>query len=86
MGELGAVACLLSIIGESSCERSKENCIAILQTICLYDRSKLKEIKEEESRNRTISQLAENGTSRAKRKAGAVIERLNRVVNITHTA
>ncbi|XP_061368165.1 U-box domain-containing protein 9-like [Gastrolobium bilobum] len=86
MGELGAVPSLLSIIKESSCERNKENCIAILQTICLYDRSKLKEIKEEENTNRTISELAQNGTSRAKRKASGILERLNRVVNITHTA
>ncbi|KAI4354217.1 hypothetical protein L6164_003106 [Bauhinia variegata] len=86
MGDLGAVPCLLSIIRESSCERNKENCIAILQTICLYDRTKLKEVKEEESNYRTISQLAQNGTSRAKRKASAVFERLNRAVNITHTA
>ena len=86
MGELGAVPCLLSIMRESSCERNKENCIAILQTVCLYDRSKLKEIKEEENNHRTISELAQNGTSRAKRKASGILERLNRVVNITHTA
>ncbi|KAK7339090.1 hypothetical protein VNO77_19733 [Canavalia gladiata] len=86
MGELGAVPCLLRIIKESSCERNKENCIAILLTICLYDRSKLKEIKEEENTHRTISELAQNGTSRAKRKASGILERLNRVVNITHTA
>ncbi|KAL5057642.1 hypothetical protein RYX36_029246 [Vicia faba] len=86
MAELGAVPCLLSITRESSCERNKENCVAILQTICLYDRSKLREIKEEENSYRTISELAKNGTSRAKRKASGILERLHRVVNITHTA
>ncbi|KAK7256135.1 hypothetical protein RIF29_29570 [Crotalaria pallida] len=86
IGELGAVPSLLSIIRESSCERNKENCVAILQTICLYDRSKLKEIREEENNHGTISELAQNGTSRAKRKASGILERLNRVVNITHTA
>lgn len=86
MAELGAVPCLLSVMRESSCERNKENCVAILQTICLYDRSKLKDIKEEENSYRTISELAKNGTSRAKRKASGILERLNRVVNITHTA
>ncbi|OIW01307.1 hypothetical protein TanjilG_10468 [Lupinus angustifolius] len=86
IGELGAVPSLLSIIRESSCERNKENCVAILQTVCLYDRSKLKDIKEEEKNHRTISELAQNGTSRAKRKASGILERLNRVVNITHTA
>ncbi|PIN20936.1 Ubiquitin--protein ligase [Handroanthus impetiginosus] len=86
MGELDAVPCLLSIIRETSCARNKENCIAILYTICFSDRSKWKEIREEESMHRTISQLAQNGTSRAKRKAGGILERLNRAVNLTHTA
>lgn len=86
MADLGAVASLLSIMRESDCERNKENCVAIVQTICLYDRTKLKEVKEEEITHRTISELVLNGTSRAKRKASGILERLNRVVNITHTA
>ncbi|KAI9077728.1 hypothetical protein K1719_040334 [Acacia pycnantha] len=86
MVDLGAVPNLLSIMRESNCERSKENCIAVLQTICQYDRAKLKEMKEEEISFRTITDLALNGTSRAKRKASGILERLNRVVNITHTA
>ncbi|GFQ00118.1 U-box domain-containing protein 9 [Phtheirospermum japonicum] len=84
--ELGAVSCLLSIIRETGCARNKENCIAILYTICYSDRSKLREIREEENRYRTISQLASNGTSRAKRKASAILERMNRAFNVTHTA
>ncbi|KAK6122192.1 hypothetical protein DH2020_044071 [Rehmannia glutinosa] len=86
MVELDAVPCLLSIIRESCCARNKENCIAILYTICFSDRSKLKEMREEEIRYRTISQLAQNGTSRAKRKASGILERMNRAVNVTHTA
>ncbi|CAA0826599.1 U-box domain-containing protein 9 [Striga hermonthica] len=86
MGELGGVSCLLGIIRESSCARNQENCVAILYTICYNDRSKLKEVKEEENLNRTISRLARNGSSRAKRKANGILERLNRVVNLTHTA
>jgi hypothetical protein len=86
MGELGAVSCLLSIIRESSCGRNKENCIAILHTICLYDRTKWKEMREEENTHGTISELAENGTSRAKKKANDILERLNRIVNIMHTS
>ncbi|KAK6940470.1 U-box domain [Dillenia turbinata] len=45
LGELGAVPCLLSLIRESSCARIKENCIAILYTICLNDRTKWKELR-----------------------------------------
>lgn len=86
MGELGAVPCLLSIIRESTCGRNKENCIAILHTICLHDRTKWKELKEEENTHGTISDLAENGTSRAKRKASGILERLNRSVHIVHTS
>lgn len=86
MGELGAVPCLLRIIKESSCERNKENCIAILYTICFYDRSKLRVMREEEDDSGTISKLAQSGTSRAKRKANGILERLNKVSSITHTA
>lgn len=86
MGELGGVPCLLSVIRESSCPRNKENCIAILHTICFSDRSKWKEMKEEESTYGTLTQLAQNGTSRAKRKASGILERLNRAINLTHTA
>ncbi|KAJ4829276.1 U-box domain-containing protein 9 [Turnera subulata] len=86
MGELGAVPCLLKIIRESNCERNKENCIAILHTICLNDRTKWKQMREEENAYGTISKLSRDGTSRAKRKASGIIERLNRAVNLTHTA
>lgn len=86
MGQLKAVPCLFSIIRETSCARNKENCIAILYTICFTDRSKWREIRDEESMHRTISQLAQNGTSRAKRKANGILERFNRTVNLTHTA
>ncbi|KAE9460816.1 hypothetical protein C3L33_07247, partial [Rhododendron williamsianum] len=86
MGELGGVPCLLSVIRESLCPRNKENCIAILHTICFNDRTKWKEMREEEATYGTISQLAQNGTSRAKRKASGILERLNRVVNLTRTA
>lgn len=86
IGELGGVPCLLHIIRESTCERNKENCIAILHTVCLNDRTKWKALREEESTHGTISKLAQDGTSRAKRKANGILERLRRAVNITHTA
>ncbi|KAF5726561.1 U-box domain-containing protein 9 [Tripterygium wilfordii] len=86
MGELGAVPALLRIIRQSTCGRIKENSIAILYTICFNDRTKWKEIREEEKENATISKLARDGTSRAKRKASGILERLSRAVNLTHTA
>lgn len=86
LGELGAVPCLLNLTRETSCARNKENCIVILYAICSTDRTKLKEIKEEENTYGTISQLAQNGTSRAKRKASGILDRLNRGVGLIHTA
>ncbi|KAM1095880.1 hypothetical protein EV1_010747 [Malus domestica] len=86
MCELGAVPCLIGITRESDCERNKENCVAILYTICFADRTKLKEIKEEEMTRGTFSRLVQTGTSRAKRKASGILERLNRTGSITHTA
>lgn len=85
--DLDGVPCLLTIIRENPCDRSKENCIAILHTICFSDRSKWKEMREEESTYGTISQLARNGSSRAKRKAGNILDRLKRAsINYTNTA
>lgn len=86
IGELGAVPFLLRIIRESACSRNKENCIVIIHAICLYDRTKWKDMREEEKCYRTISEVAQNGTSRAKRKASGILERLNKAVNMTHTA
>ncbi|KAL8160595.1 hypothetical protein V2J09_002132 [Rumex salicifolius] len=86
LGELGGVPCLLRIIRESFCAQNKENCIAILYAICLNDRAKLREMREEERGYGTLSHLAREGTSRAKRKANGILERLNRAMNLTHTA
>ncbi|KAI3732745.1 hypothetical protein L1987_63953 [Smallanthus sonchifolius] len=86
MGDLGAVSCLFSLIKETNCARNNENCIAVLYTICCYDRTKWKEMREEESKYGTLSQVAQNGTSRAKRKGNGILDRLNRAINLTHTA
>ncbi|CAK9137737.1 unnamed protein product [Ilex paraguariensis] len=81
MGELCAVPCLLSIVRDNTSERAKEHCIAILYTISSRDQTKLREIKEEEDASATISMLAESGTSRARRKANSILERLNRAAS-----
>ncbi|KAK4799816.1 hypothetical protein SAY86_025181 [Trapa natans] len=85
MALLDAVPCLLSIMRETSCARNKENCIAILHTICCSDRTKLKDLREEEKTYGTISEICRSGTSRAKRKASTILERLNRAYNMSHT-
>ncbi|KAF7817768.1 U-box domain-containing protein 9-like [Senna tora] len=86
MSDLGAVPLLLDMIRKSTSERSKENCVAILHTICFNDRTKWKEIREEEKAKGTLAELAQCGTSRAKRKANGILERLNRSPTLTHTA
>lgn len=86
LAELGAIPRLLNIMRESSCARNKENCVAVLYTVCVNDRTKLREIREEERAYGTLSQLAQDGTSRAKRKANGILEKLNRAYNLTHTA
>lgn len=86
MGELGAVPCLLRIIRESSCERKKENAIAVIYAICISDRTKWKDVREEENAHRTVSKLTRDGTSRAKRKAQGVLDRLDKAIQFTHTA
>lgn len=83
MGDHGAVAFLLSVVRESTCGRNRENSAAILYSICMNDRTKLREIREEENLNGTISQLAQNGTSRARRKANGILERLRRTTTNT---
>ncbi|KAJ0244344.1 U-box domain-containing protein 9 [Hirschfeldia incana] len=86
LGELGGVFWLLKITRESECKRNKENAIVILHTICFSDRTKWKEIKEEESSHGTITRLAREGTSRAQRKANGILDRLRKAMNLTHTA
>uniref|UniRef100_A0A1U7ZJU8 RING-type E3 ubiquitin transferase n=1 Tax=Nelumbo nucifera TaxID=4432 RepID=A0A1U7ZJU8_NELNU len=86
MADHGAVPCLLSIIKETSSGHNKENCVVILYSICFSDRTKCKEIRADENAHGTMSQIAQNGTPRAKRKANGILERLNRVAINTHTA
>ncbi|KAL5540582.1 hypothetical protein UlMin_043531 [Ulmus minor] len=72
------VPLLLNIIKENSPENAKENAISLLYTICNEERLCLREVKVEEAKNGTISQLrnSETSTSRAKRKAKDMLERL----------
>ncbi|KAJ7973584.1 RING-type E3 ubiquitin transferase [Quillaja saponaria] len=86
MSEIGAVPCLLEIIRVSTSERTKENCVAILYSICFNDRTTWRDIRQEEKINNTISKLAQSGTSRAKRKANGILERLSKGPSLTHTA
>lgn len=85
IGETGGVPCMLRIIKEEDqCKRNKENAVAVLFAICMYDRSKLREIAEDESLNGSLAWLAQNGTTRARRKAAGILDKLKRTMHATH--
>ncbi|WOL11367.1 U-box domain-containing protein 9-like [Canna indica] len=84
IAETGGVTTMLSIIRENSCARNKENATVVLFSICVSDRTKLREVGEEEKSNGSISRLAQNGTSRARRKAAGILEKWKRTLRSTH--
>ncbi|KAF3777400.1 U-box domain-containing protein 9 [Nymphaea thermarum] len=77
----GGVQCLLDIIRENTSERNRENAVATLYSVCWNDRSKLREVREEEDENSSLSLLTQNGTSRARRKAAGILDRVRRFTN-----
>ncbi|WVY98947.1 hypothetical protein V8G54_031098 [Vigna mungo] len=72
----GGVRLLLDILRESTTERIKENAAVVLQLICYHNREKREEIKEEELANGTISNVVQNGSTRARRKAISILNLL----------
>ncbi|KAG5560987.1 hypothetical protein RHGRI_004121 [Rhododendron griersonianum] len=81
MGRMGAVACLLKIMRKRGNKDSNavESCATILFDICSNDKDELKEVKQEEAANNTISTVARRGTQRARRKATEILEMGNNV-------
>uniref|UniRef100_A0A0E0J1M8 RING-type E3 ubiquitin transferase n=1 Tax=Oryza nivara TaxID=4536 RepID=A0A0E0J1M8_ORYNI len=84
IGETGGVPCMLHIIKDDQCKRNKENAVAVLFSICMYDRTKLREVVEDENLNGSLAWLAQNGTSRARRKAAGILDKLKRTIHKTH--
>nr|CAB3446598.1 unnamed protein product [Digitaria exilis] len=84
IGETGGVASMLHIIKEDQCKRNKENAAAVLFAVCMYDRTKLREVAEDESLNGSLAWLTQNGTSRARRKATGILDKMKRAVHHTH--
>ncbi|KAG5560985.1 hypothetical protein RHGRI_004119 [Rhododendron griersonianum] len=81
MARMGAVACLLKIMRKRGNKDSNvvESCAVILFDICSNDKDELKEVKQEEAANGTISTVAQRGTQRARRKAIEILEMGNNV-------
>uniref|UniRef100_A0ACD5UPI1 Uncharacterized protein n=1 Tax=Avena sativa TaxID=4498 RepID=A0ACD5UPI1_AVESA len=79
MIEFGGATCMLQAIRESECKRSKENAAVVLFSICMYNRTQVKEIEEDENTNGSVlASLAQNGTPRARRKAAAILEMMKK--------
>ncbi|KAL7109525.1 hypothetical protein ACP275_06G180800 [Erythranthe tilingii] len=78
IGECGVIFCLFGVLGESVSEKSTENCVSIIYNLCFSDRRKVMEISEVENAYEILSRVAKSGTSRAKRKANGILERMNR--------
>ncbi|KAL6893559.1 hypothetical protein ACP4OV_007657 [Aristida adscensionis] len=84
IGVTGGVSSMLRIIKEDQCKRNKENAVAVLFSICMYDRTKLREVVEHENLYGSLAWLAQNGTSRARRKASGILSKLKRTMHNTH--
>lgn len=82
--EIDGVACLLQIVRKNSCARNKENAVVVLYSICVDHRMSLREIGEEETLHGTVSDLVNTGTSRARRKATGILDRLRKTMHNTH--
>ncbi|XP_066331538.1 U-box domain-containing protein 9-like [Miscanthus floridulus] len=84
IGETGGVASMLHVIKEDQCKRNKENAVAVLFAVCMYDRTKLREVAEHEKLNGSLAWLTQNGTSRARRKAAGILDKMKRTLHQPH--
>ncbi|XP_062185728.1 U-box domain-containing protein 9-like [Phragmites australis] len=84
--EFDGTACMLRAIKDSECSRNKENAVVVLFSICTYNRTKLKEVDADECINGSLALLVRNGTSRARRKAAAILEKMKRTMHNRHSS
>ncbi|XP_058202381.1 U-box domain-containing protein 9-like [Rhododendron vialii] len=69
MRKMGAVACLLIIMERGDKDSNAvKSCAAILRNICSYNKDELKDVKQEEAANGTISSVALRGTQKGRKK------------------
>lgn len=77
IGQADPIPILMDVIRTGS-PRNRENASAVLWSLCTSDSEQLK-IARELDAEETLRELLENGTDRAKRKAGSVLELLQRM-------
>ncbi|KAL3650065.1 hypothetical protein CASFOL_006468 [Castilleja foliolosa] len=85
MDERGVLFVLFRLLEEEISERSKEICVSIVYALCFGDRTKLRKISEMENSYETLCRVAKKGTSRARRKAIGILERMNRFAFVAYT-
>ncbi|KAK3145045.1 hypothetical protein QOZ80_4AG0321970 [Eleusine coracana subsp. coracana] len=86
ISEFDGTTCMLRAIRESECSRSKENAVVVLFSICMYNRTKLKEVDADENINGSLASLAQSGTPRARRKAAGILEKMKRTMHNRHSS
>ncbi|XP_047178612.1 U-box domain-containing protein 14 [Vigna umbellata] len=77
IGQAGPIPILVEVIRTGS-PRNRENAAAVLWSLCTGDPLLLK-LAKEHGAEAALQELSENGTDRAKRKAGSIIELLQRI-------
>ncbi|XP_051121177.1 U-box domain-containing protein 9-like isoform X2 [Andrographis paniculata] len=86
MEGIGILHCLFDLLKESSTtEQNKENCVAIIHAMCMSNRRNLRNVDRIENGYEILSQVVRTGTSRAKRKATDILNRLSKFVYL-HSA
>ncbi|KAM3698371.1 hypothetical protein ACB098_06G183800 [Castanea mollissima] len=77
IGQAKPIPVLVEVIKTGS-PRNRENSAAVLWSLCTGDSEQLK-LSKELGAEEALKELSENGTDRAKRKAGSILELLNRI-------
>ncbi|KAL4340757.1 hypothetical protein GQ457_08G013490 [Hibiscus cannabinus] len=73
LSEVETVHCLFRVMTNSNSSLTKENCVVILFNVCSEDYPLLKVLWVDELQEKTITELADTGTERAKSKASELL-------------
>ncbi|XP_065870330.1 U-box domain-containing protein 14 isoform X2 [Euphorbia lathyris] len=80
IGQAESIPVLMEVIRTGS-PRNRENAAAVLWSLCTGDSQQLK-LAKECGADEALKELSENGTDRAKRKAGSLLELIQRVDHV----
>lgn len=81
IGDAGVLSLLMEYIKSEGSPRNRENAVVILFAVCANDPRYLKEVKNSDKGGRDMQALMDlslTGTSRARRKANALLDRLQK--------